>query len=81
VTSEDAMTADWARLPHELLERISSRIIAEVHGVHLVAFRVSSKPRPRSSGSDDARTIPSDARVAEVVGLGLTDAAVKGGGR
>jgi len=44
VTSEDAMTADWARLPHDVLDRISSRIIAEVHGVNRVALDVSSKP-------------------------------------
>jgi len=44
VTSEDAMTADWARLPHDLLERFSRRIIAEVPGVNRVAYDITSKP-------------------------------------
>jgi GMP synthase (glutamine-hydrolysing) len=44
VTSEDAMTADWARLPYDLLERMSTRIINEVDGVNRVAFDITSKP-------------------------------------
>ncbi len=44
VTSEDAMTADWARIPYEVLERISSRVINEVPGINRVAYDISSKP-------------------------------------
>jgi GMP synthase (glutamine-hydrolysing) len=44
VTSKDAMTADWARLPHELLGLISNRIINEVKGVNRVVYDISSKP-------------------------------------
>jgi GMP synthase (glutamine-hydrolysing) len=44
VTSDDAMTADWARLPYDLLERVSNRIINEVRGVNRVALDISSKP-------------------------------------
>ena len=44
VTSDDAMTADWARLPYDLLERASNRIINEVPGVNRVALDITSKP-------------------------------------
>jgi GMP synthase (glutamine-hydrolysing) len=44
VTSDDAMTADWARLPYDVLERISQRIINEVPGVNRVVLDISSKP-------------------------------------
>ncbi len=44
VTSQDGMTADWARLPYDLLHRIGSRIIAEVRGINRVAYDISSKP-------------------------------------
>jgi len=44
VTSIDGMTADWARLPHDVLGRISSRLVSEVRGINRVVFDISSKP-------------------------------------
>ena len=44
VTSDDAMTADWARLPYDVLERISNRVINEVPGINRVAYDITSKP-------------------------------------
>ncbi len=44
VSSADAMTADWARLPHELLAKMSNRIINEVEGINRVAYDITSKP-------------------------------------
>ena len=44
VTTEDFMTADWSRLPYDLLARMSTRIINEVPGVNRVVYDISSKP-------------------------------------
>jgi len=44
VTSEDFMTADWARLPHDLLEKVAQRIVNEVKGINRVVYDITSKP-------------------------------------
>jgi GMP synthase (glutamine-hydrolysing) len=44
VESQDGMTADWVRIPYEILARISARIINEVGGINRVCFDISSKP-------------------------------------
>jgi len=64
VTSEDAMTADWARLPDDVLARISTRVTNEVPEVNRVVLDVTSKPPPPSSGSNlpNGRPFPPRAR-------------------
>ena len=52
VTSEDAMTADWARIPYEVLESMSSRIINEVDGINRVTYDITSKPPGTISGNE-----------------------------
>jgi GMP synthase (glutamine-hydrolysing) len=44
VTTDDFMTADWARLPHDLLAKVSSRIVNEVEGINRVVYDITSKP-------------------------------------
>ena len=44
VGSEDGMTADWSRLPYDLMERISNRIVNEVNGVNCVVYDITNKP-------------------------------------
>ncbi len=44
VTSMDGMTADWARIPHDILERISTRIVNEVRGINRIVYDITSKP-------------------------------------
>ena len=50
ITSEDGMTGDWARLPHDLLEHISTRITDEVECVNRIVYDITSKPRLQSVG-------------------------------
>ena len=44
VTTEDFMTADWVRLPYDVLARVANRIVNEVHGINRVVYDITSKP-------------------------------------
>ena len=52
VTTSDFMTADWARIPYEVLDKASSRIVNEVVGVNRIVYDITSKPPVRLSGNN-----------------------------
>ena len=52
VESRDGMTADWFKLPYEVMDKISNRIINEVRGVNRVCYDISSKPHPPLNGNE-----------------------------
>ena len=79
VTSDDAMTADWARLPYDLLERVSSRIINEVRGVNRVALDSPRSPRRRSSGSERLASRPDRLEVVAAVACRCAGRGGRGG--
>ena len=67
VTSVDAVSADWARIPDDVLARVSRRILREVDGITRVVYDISPKPRPRSSGNRGFRATP-PVRTLVVIG-------------
>lgn len=55
VTTSDFMTADWARIPYDVLDKISTRIVNEVKGINRIVYDITSKPPPPPSSGNDAR--------------------------
>ena len=52
VNTSDFMTADWSRIPYDVLDRISVRIVNEVRGINRICYDITSKPPQRSSGNE-----------------------------
>jgi len=60
VTSSDGMTSDWSRIPYEVLDKVSRRIVNEVKGVNKIVYDITSKPPKLSSGNNIKTFRPSN---------------------